>query len=70
MLLRVLAVGDVVGDVGLDFLSKRLRGLKKEKEVHFTVVNGENCSGVGILPDQAQAIFDAGADVITLGNHT
>ncbi len=70
MLLNVLAVGDVVGDAGLDFLSRTLRSLKKEHSVHFTVVNGENASMVGILPRQALDIFDAGADVITLGNHT
>lgn len=70
MELRLLAVGDVVGEIGLAFLGKRLRALKREQGVHFTVVNGENCSGVGLLPQQAQDIFDAGADVITLGNHT
>jgi len=70
MLLHLLAVGDVVGEGGLDYLAGHLRSLKKLKAVDFTVVNGENASGVGILPRQAQAIFDAGADVITLGNHT
>ena len=70
MLFRLLAVGDVVGEPGLDYLERHLRSLKKWKDVHFTVVNGENASGVGILPRQARAIFDAGADVITLGNHT
>ena len=70
MMLHVLAVGDVVGEAGLDLLARRLRTLKREHDVHFTVVNGENASGVGILPRQADAIFDAGADVITLGNHT
>jgi metallophosphoesterase (TIGR00282 family) len=38
--------------------------------VDFTVVNGENAAGVGLLPRHADQIFDAGADVITLGNHT
>ena len=70
MLLNILAVGDIVGEGGQDILSRRLRDLKGEHNVHFTVVNGENCSGVGILPRQAQRLFDAGADVITLGNHT
>ena len=70
MILNVLAVGDVVGDGGLDCLNRHLRQLKKLKQIHFTVVNGENASGVGILPRQAREIFDAGADVITLGNHT
>ena len=67
---RVLAIGDVVGENGLAFLVRRLRPLKREKQVDFTVVNGENASGVGILPRQARAIYDAGADVVTLGNHT
>ena len=70
MLFRLLAVGDVVGDPGLDYLERHLRSVKKLKDVHFTVVNGENSSGVGITPRQAQFILDAGADVITLGNHT
>lgn len=40
MILNVLAVGDVVGDSGVEYLSRHLRGLKKLKGVHFTVVNG------------------------------
>lgn len=70
MLYNILAVGDVVGDGGLAMLSRHLRQLRKLKDVHFTVVNGENASGLGILPKQADEIFNAGADVITLGNHT
>lgn len=70
MELHLLAVGDVVGEPGLDFLNRRLRTLKKKYDIHFTVVNGENASGVGLTPAQAQDILNAGADVITLGNHT
>lgn len=70
MLFRLLAVGDVVSEAGADYLNAHLRSLKKLKAVDFTVVNGENADGMGIKPRQAQAIFDAGADVITLGNHT
>ncbi|MEG0765106.1 MAG: TIGR00282 family metallophosphoesterase [Pseudoflavonifractor sp.] len=70
MILNLLAVGDVVGDVGIAYLTRHLRSMKKLKSVHFTVVNGENASGVGIVPAQAEDILDAGADVITLGNHT
>ncbi len=70
MLLNVLAVGDVVGEGGQDILSRRLPGLREETGAHFTVVNGENASGVGITPAQARRIMEAGADVITLGNHT
>ncbi len=70
MTFNLLAVGDVVGDSGVEMLRRRLPELKKQKDVGFTVVNGENADGVGIHPRQADAIFEAGADVITLGNHT
>ena len=70
MAFRVLAVGDVCGQPGLDMLERRLKDLKKEKNINFTVVNGENANVVGITPRQADQIFRAGADVITLGNHT
>lgn len=70
MSVNVLAVGDVFGQCGVDFLTRKLRGIKKLKNIHFTVVNGENSSVVGITPKQADEIFAAGADVITLGNHT
>lgn len=70
MLLNLLAVGDIVGEGGQDILSRRLRELQKEHNIHFTVVNGENASGVGVTPRQARGMLDAGADVITLGNHT
>ncbi len=70
MLLNVLAVGDVVGEGGQDILSRRLPGLREETGAHFTVVNGENASGVGITPAQARRMLESGADVITLGNHT
>ncbi len=67
---KVLAVGDVCGSGGLNWLSRRLRTLKRQLGVDFCVVNGENASVVGITPRQAEEILDAGADVITLGNHS
>lgn len=70
MELRVLAVGDVVGTTGLSFLQRRLRRLKQEKKIDFCVVNGENAALLGMTPAQAEDIFTAGADVITMGNHT
>lgn len=70
MLYRVLAVGDVVMEPGLRHLEKHLRPLKQLKGVDFTVVNGENASGVGLTEEQAWRIYDAGADVVTLGNHS
>ena len=70
MLLNVLAVGDVCGEGGQDILARRLKELREAEDIHFTVVNGENASVVGITPRQARGLYDAGADVITLGNHT
>ena len=70
MLFKVLAVGDVTGESGVDFLRRKLRPLKKEKDIDFVAVNGENAAGNGLLPAHAEDILAAGADVITLGNHT
>ncbi len=70
MEMKVLAVGDVVGNPGIDRICRSLRKLKKDTGADFVIVNGENASGIGITPGQAEDIFDAGADVITLGNHS
>ena len=67
---KVLAVGDVVGGPGMDRISRSLRYLKRKTEADFVIVNGENASVVGLTPEQAEDILDAGADVITMGNHT
>ena len=67
---KVLAVGDVVGNPGMDRISRSLRYLKKKTQADFVIVNGENAAVVGMTPRQAEEIFDAGADVITMGNHT
>ncbi len=70
MSVKILAVGDVCGQPGMDVLEKKLKTYKRENDIAFTVVNGENANVVGITPKQADLIFRAGADVITLGNHT
>ena len=70
MELRVLAVGDVVGEGGLQCLEQHLRSLKKLYRIDFCVVNGENASGTGLTPKQADRMLDAGADILTLGNHS
>lgn len=67
---KVLAVGDVVGNPGMDRVRKSLRYLKRTTNADFVIVNGENAAVVGMTPGQAEDIFDAGADVITMGNHT
>ncbi len=67
---KVLAVGDVVGNPGLERIRRSLRYWKRKTGADFVIVNGENAAVVGITPEQADDIFDAGADVITLGNHS
>ncbi len=68
--MRILFLGDVVGRSGRDALSARLPQMRSDWALDFVVVNGENATnGVGLSPDHAAHIFDAGADVITLGDH-
>lgn len=68
--MKLLMIGDVVGSVGCRFLAQKLPALKREHGIDITVVNGENSAdGNGITPDSARALFAAGADVITTGNH-
>ncbi len=69
--MKILCIGDVVGSHGCEFLREKLPMLKKQYEIDFTIVNGENSAeGNGILPSSAEHIFTSGADVITGGNHT
>lgn len=69
--MKILAIGDVVGDRGTDAVLDNLEAIKRKYSVDFCIVNAENaCSANGITRNKAEAILDAGADVITLGNHT
>ena len=68
--LKVLTVGDVVGNPGMERIRRSLRYLKRKTGADFVIVNGENASVVGMTPQQGEDILDAGADVITMGNHT
>ena len=67
--MKLLVIGDVVGEAGIDALHGLLRRIKRDTGADFVIVNGENAAGNGVLPRQADDIFAAGADVITLGNH-
>ena len=61
----------MVGSAGRNAVEARLPGLREEHGVDFCIVNGENVAdGVGITPKLAERLLAAGADVITLGNHT
>ena len=69
--MRILFVGDVVGAPGRRIVEQRLRGLREELGVGVCIVNGENAAdGRGITPKLADRLLEAGADLITLGNHT
>jgi hypothetical protein len=69
--MKLLFVGDVVGGVGRRTLRAVLPELRERHAPDFVVVNGENAAGgVGITRRTADELFEIGADVITLGNHT
>jgi 2',3'-cyclic-nucleotide 2'-phosphodiesterase len=68
--MRILFLGDVVGRSGRDAVEARLPALRQRLGAELVVVNGENAShGFGLAPAMADALFAAGCDVITLGNH-
>ena len=68
--MRILFLGDVVGRSGREAVGAALPGLRARLRLDLAVVNAENAShGFGLGPDMAEALFAAGADVITLGNH-
>ena len=69
--MNILCVGDVTGTVGIDFFASKLPALKRLKKIDLVIVNGENSADTnGITPSSARALFDAGADVLTTGNHS
>ena len=71
MTTSILFVGDVVASPGRHTLRALLPELREELGIDFVVVNGENAAGgIGITAKTAAEIFAAGADVITLGNHS
>lgn len=68
--MKLLFIGDVVGEAGCAFLQRKLPGLKREYGADILVVNGENsANGNGITVHSSKMILQSGADVITTGNH-
>ncbi len=67
--MKLLTVGDVVGEEGIDTLDALLHKVRREHRTDFVIVNAENASLRGITRAQAEDVFSIGADVITLGNH-
>ncbi len=69
-MIRILFLGDVVGEPGRHAVATRLKGLQEELGVDFTIVNGENAAGGrGISGRQCIELLKAGATVITTGDH-
>ncbi len=69
-IIKVLVLGDIVGQPGCRAVFIGLKSIIKEYKADFVVINGENASdGFGITPEIALQIFASGADVISSGNH-
>lgn len=68
--MRILAVGDIVGSVTVEYLERTLWRFRQERGIDFVIANGENAAEIrGISAWEAKRLFDAGVDVMTLGNH-
>ncbi len=69
--MRILFIGDIFGKSGRDLATQMMPALRKEYQIDFCIVNGENTThGRGIGMDSADELLAAGADCITMGNHT
>ncbi|EXJ22332.1 Phosphoesterase [Alkalibacterium sp. AK22] len=69
--MKVLFIGDIVGELGVDTVKKWLPKLKEKYKPQVTVANGENAAGGrGITEKLYKELLQAGVDVVTMGNHT
>ena len=69
--MRILFLGDVVGNSGCSKLINNLLNQIKKKKIDFVIVNAENAAepGVGLTKEICDNFYDCGVDVITTGNH-
>ena len=68
--MNILFCGDVVGRAGREVVTQHLPHLKKQLQLDFIIVNGENAAnGFGITKEICENLYESGADVITTGNH-
>ena len=69
--MNILILGDVMGNSGCKVLRENIKRIIKEKQINFTIVNGENAAedGKGITKEIAEEFFSNGVNVITSGNH-
>jgi len=69
-LVLILAVGDIIGKPGRQAVKELLPGLREQYGLDLVMVNGENVAGgLGLTPNTARELLDAGVDVLTSGNH-
>ena len=69
--MRILAVGDIVGESGVRKLKEELPRIKREENIDFVITNGENSAGgMGINERNFNDMLSAGTNVVTMGNHT
>ena len=68
--MKILAIGDIVGRVSVQYLEKKLWGIRDSLRPDLVIANGENASEIhGLNASDADAILGLGVDLITLGNH-
>ncbi len=69
--MKILAVGDLIGNAGVSKLKKELNKIIEQENIDFVIVNGENAGeGMGITQKNFNDLLDEKIDVITMGNHT
>ena len=69
--MKILAVGDIVGELGVKELKNNLYKIRQKEEIDFIIVNGENSAeGMGITERNFKDIISQNVDVVTMGNHT
>ena len=69
--MKILAIGDITGEVGVKELKNKLYQIRQKEEIDFVIVNGENAAeGMGITEKNFNDIISQNVDVVTMGNHT
>ena len=69
--MKILAVGDIIGESGLEKLKIELKKIREKENIDFIVVNAENVAGgMGITISNFNELKKLNIDVITMGNHT
>lgn len=69
--MRILAIGDIVGEPGIKKVKSTLKKIIEDKKIDFVIINGENAAdGMGITEKIFKDLLNAGGNVITMGNHT